>query len=248
MSQPSDAPPAPPPPPPAPPTPQVPVPTVVVPGAPQLADALVPRSREALGGLRERLEQLNRQRRELEERRQELTNELSEAPVEARPGLLQRMQILDERILQLERDLAQTDRALAAAPAELLANTEDAEREMRERIDDAEEMAPIMFGVGVASALVLSRIFGWARRRRWGGRGAAGSDARGRERAGEPAARADDPRLAQLSQSVEAIALEVERIGEGQRFVTQLLAERAQHQQQLQQQLQQQAGVPREGR
>lgn len=37
---------------------------------------------------------------------------------------------------------------------------------------------------------------------------------------------ADDGRLARLEASVEAIAIEVERISEGQRFVTRLLAER----------------------
>lgn len=37
----------------------------------------------------------------------------------------------------------------------------------------------------------------------------------------------DDDRMARLEQAVEAIALEVERISEGQRFTTKLLAERA---------------------
>jgi hypothetical protein len=35
-----------------------------------------------------------------------------------------------------------------------------------------------------------------------------------------------DDRLARVEQAVESIAIEVERIGEGQRFVTQLLASR----------------------
>jgi hypothetical protein len=35
-----------------------------------------------------------------------------------------------------------------------------------------------------------------------------------------------DARLARIEQSVDAVAIEVERIGEGQRFVTQLVAER----------------------
>ena len=39
----------------------------------------------------------------------------------------------------------------------------------------------------------------------------------------------DEDRMARLEQAVEAIALEVERISEGQRFTTRLLAERAQH-------------------
>lgn len=37
-----------------------------------------------------------------------------------------------------------------------------------------------------------------------------------------------DDRLARLEQAVESIAIEVERISEGQRFTTRLLAERAQ--------------------
>lgn len=36
-----------------------------------------------------------------------------------------------------------------------------------------------------------------------------------------------DERLARIEQAVEAIAVEMERIGEGQRFVTRLLSERA---------------------
>ncbi len=37
---------------------------------------------------------------------------------------------------------------------------------------------------------------------------------------------AEDPRIEQLQQSVDAIALEVERIAEAQRFTTRLLVER----------------------
>jgi hypothetical protein len=54
------------------------------------------------------------------------------------------------------------------------------------------------------------------------------------ERAGRDADRADAPsrgaaaeaRLERLEQAVDAIAVEMERVGEGQRFVTKLLAER----------------------
>jgi hypothetical protein len=38
----------------------------------------------------------------------------------------------------------------------------------------------------------------------------------------------DDERMTRLEQAVESIALEVERISEGQRFTTKLLADRAQ--------------------
>jgi hypothetical protein len=39
---------------------------------------------------------------------------------------------------------------------------------------------------------------------------------------------ASDARLARVEQAVEAIAIEIERVSEGQRFVTKLLNERAQ--------------------
>lgn len=45
-------------------------------------------------------------------------------------------------------------------------------------------------------------------------------------------------RLTRIEQSVEAVAVEVERIGEGQRFVTQLMTDRAQRAQLVE-------GVPR---
>ena len=50
-----------------------------------------------------------------------------------------------------------------------------------------------------------------------------------RNAARHPAAvAAQDDRLARIEQAVEAIAIEVERISEGQRFTTKLLADRAQ--------------------
>ncbi|MGE5730185.1 MAG: hypothetical protein ACM34L_16385 [Gemmatimonas sp.] len=44
----------------------------------------------------------------------------------------------------------------------------------------------------------------------------------------KPTLAPSDERLARLEQAVESIAVEVERIGEGQRFVTKLMNDRAQ--------------------
>ncbi len=68
------------------------------------------------------------------------------------------------------------------------------------------------FGAGVLLTLIVGRVRRGLVRRR------ASRVA--------PAASADDPRIERLTQAVDAIAEEVERIGEGQRFVTQLLAAR----------------------
>lgn len=47
------------------------------------------------------------------------------------------------------------------------------------------------------------------------------------ERSDDRAHEASEARLARLEQAIEAIAVEVERVAEGQRFVTKLFAERS---------------------
>jgi predicted oxidoreductase len=47
--------------------------------------------------------------------------------------------------------------------------------------------------------------------------------------AGDLTGSAADARLSRLEQAVDAIALEIERISEGQRFTTKLLSEQARH-------------------
>jgi hypothetical protein len=80
--------------------------------------------------------------------------------------------------------------------------------------DEAAGIAFGTFGAGIVLAMLVGRF----RRRRSKTPPAAAQAAAMRL--------GDDPRIEQLTQTVEAIAEEVERIGEGQRFVTQLLASR----------------------
>ena len=54
------------------------------------------------------------------------------------------------------------------------------------------------------------------------------SNARHESRTGLGLSGVSDDRLARLEQAVDSIAIEIERISEGQRFTTKLLAERAQ--------------------
>ena len=91
----------------------------------------------------------------------------------------------------------------------------------------------VVVAMGVSVVGGLSAMAGqWYERRKW--------ERRLLERAGwnletpmppAPASRharapEDESRLERLEQAVDAIAIEMERIGEGQRFVTKLLAER----------------------
>jgi hypothetical protein len=79
---------------------------------------------------------------------------------------------------------------------------------------DAPEFIGIMTGMGLSFALVFPFARAWARR----------IEARGKT----PVLNASgDPRLERMEQAIDAIAIEVERIAEAQRFQTRLLSERA---------------------
>jgi hypothetical protein len=78
----------------------------------------------------------------------------------------------------------------------------------------------LLFGAAGSVALVTGLVGGWI---------GAQIGARRGVRAAQRDAALRDPQsaqLAQLGQMVEAIAIEVERVSEGQRFTTKLLAER----------------------
>ena len=211
----------PPSPPAAPGTPVASAPSAVIalPDGPIPLEAL-PRSPQEVQGLRERREILRDQLERATNRRAELVRvldgegerELSNA---ARTGVQQRLNVLDERIIQLERDQAATERLLSNAPPDVLASTVATARVEGQRVDEdvAVLTAFSTFGLGVLLTLAVGRL----RRRRAGRHGTITS---------ANAALPHDPRLERLALAVDAVAEEVERIGEGQRFVTQLLAGR----------------------
>jgi hypothetical protein len=170
-----------------------------------------PRSESELEELMAQREELSDQLTSVAARRRELAQEItatSDAGIRA--GLESRLGILDQRILQLETDLATTGRQLSSAPAELVALAESRDQG---RNDEGFEEG---FFAGGFSALGLALVVGFFLRRRWkrrrpAARGEIGADA--------------SPRLERLEQGMDAIAVEIERISEGQRFVTRLLSE-----------------------
>lgn len=76
------------------------------------------------------------------------------------------------------------------------------------------EVAIVAIVFGSVGSMVYPLVRAWARRME------------GRASASLPLAQIED-RLDRIERGVEAIALEVERVSEGQRFVTKLLAEKA---------------------
>lgn len=166
-----------------------------------------PMTARDLRALQNRREGLSDQLLSVQGRRKDVAEALKSADPAARPGLQERLAVLDERIVQLERDIASTGRELTSASAGLAAV---ADSPMRPDSSDGRA-----FGLGLLAGLVLVTLYSWMRRvgRRSGGMppGAIG--------------RGDAEQLMRLEQSIDAIALEVERISEGQRFTARLMAE-----------------------
>jgi hypothetical protein len=196
------------------------------------AAVVPPRTAREVEGLKVRRQMLAEQLEGAENQRQELTQSLQRvgdteegrSPDPAavsltRAGLEVRLKDVDARIIQLERDIAGTNRALTQASPEVLAAYE--QQRPREPVHHGPDEGDVVGGVfgGALLGMVLltagRRIRAWRRRRR----GQPAYDS-------VPAGVGPDPRIDRLTQAVDAIAVEVERIGEGQRFVTQLMAER----------------------
>lgn len=149
-------------------------------------------------------------------RRSSLATELnSTADPGARAGLESRIGVLDKRMIQLENDIAQTGQQLSSDAAARVAVTEQANNPMG---IDPDIVGPLvggfMFLVLMPIAIGVGRMF-WKR----GNHPPA--------LALPPAVAQSAERLSRLEQSVDAIAVEIERISEGQRFVTKLLSEKA---------------------
>ncbi len=184
------------------------------PAAPAVVGGINPLSSQPLGpqevsALRNARSELSRQLTSASERRNELMEQLKNAPAEGRAGLEQRIQLLDQRLLTLEGDIQTVGRQLALAPR---AGTEGQPSPFPpgrgQREFDPELVIPILaiIFVGVAALRLV-----WNRGRR------------------TPVAPQRDPqvdaRMERLEQAVDAVAIEVERIGESQRYQAKLLAE-----------------------
>lgn len=194
-------------------------PTPPAPPAPVLAGSegvtytiTVPRSSQDIAALRERRGELSDQLVSAAERRAAIADQLKTAEGADRSGLEQRMAVLDKRILQLESDIAETGQQLTSAPAGLIAASEAPfagfiQPHMVEKVS-------IMFTLFVLAPIAVS--IAWAIFRRT--MKPSPKQVEGGDR-GE--------RLERLENAVDAIAVEIERISEGQRFVTRLLTEQS---------------------
>ena len=171
----------------------------------------IPMTRQAIHDLKAQRSELSDQLVSAASRRRTLASQLSSTPPgPARSGLEQRIIVLDQRLAQLESDIAATGKQLTAAP---LGSTELGDPFQGGDIPD--NVAAVAGGF---TFLVLFPMAIAMARRIWKRTGS------------EPARQFQlpahfDQRLERLEQGVDAIAIEIERVTEGQRFVTRLLSE-----------------------
>lgn len=168
----------------------------------------IPLSMGDVRWLRARRSELAEQLSDAKDRREAITDEWGETPSAIQAGLAQQVSQLDERILRLESELAQTEQILTGAPSSFLAASEPPPQFSGGGDDDAWVAIPALLILFVLFPIV----FAYARRI-W-------------KRTGTPRVNpAEAGRLERIEQAVEAIAIEVERVSEGQRFVTKLLSD-----------------------
>ncbi|MFN9205317.1 MAG: hypothetical protein ACK6DP_19935 [Gemmatimonas sp.] len=155
--------------------------------------------------------ELRSQVERLEEQRGDLANSLrsEEATATERAGLESRLRETDARLSSLEQQLAQADLSVAKAAAVPGAVVEPPPVK-RDGPPEEVFMIPIVFTIFVLAPIAIAYA-----RRIWK-RGATVI---------APIPREVTDRLDAMGQAVESIAVEVERIGEGQRFLTRVMSD-----------------------
>jgi hypothetical protein len=193
----------------APPLPPVP-PATPVTEIPQ-AFTRVPSNSQELQALRAQRSEVSSQLTSALRRRSDLAEQMETASPSERPGLEARIQQLDGRILELETQLARAGQLISSTPGEILTSTSN------NNFGPFNNMRPDITAISIVLTIfVLCPLAIAAARLLW-------------KRATNPPPAIDketSERLRRLEAGVDAIAIEVERISEGQRFVTRLMSER----------------------
>ena len=194
------------------------------PPATPVGQIAVPTTRAELDGLVAKRAELESQLRSLTDRRQELFSQRQRMGRQEGQGHDSRMAVIDEQTTRIEREVLNLNTAIAEGMANVPMSSDalTAQRPNRELIREVRSGAEdavisTMFGsaAGLLGIYVLWRGF-----RRWIWK---------KKPAPAPVISVPDqsPRLEQLQQSVDVIALEVERISEAQRFLAKVINERA---------------------
>lgn len=183
-------------------------------GTPQATPAPPVTSANASANLALKRAELRDQLNELAARRNQLLAQRSGATLQKTAELDGRIALIDTRTAQLEQQLFATNdmitRGLTDGSAVVQTNTDQA---IRDATRSATREAARSATLGIVAVLALFMVW----------RGARNFFRRNRRAEALPG---NSTQLAQLQQSIDAIALEVERISEAQRYTAKLMNER----------------------
>ena len=172
-----------------------------------------PMSAQEVAALRARREVLSDQLRSADGRRKELSRLVKNATGADKAGLEQRIGVLDARLARLENDIDETGKLLASAPAALASSRQAPDFGFTNQRGKMQDVIPI---VAILSVFVFFPMAIAMARNIW-------------RRGSLPVPTGPDresmQRLERMEQAMDAIAIEIERVSEGQRFVTRLLSE-----------------------
>lgn len=171
-------------------------------------------TRQDVAALRARGQELSDQLSSVVSRRRAIIGRLKNTSDADRVGLEQRLGVLDGRIVRLESEIEENGKQLASLPAALVTSSKQSMGINPSNVDRViDKMVPIVviFTLFVLTpiALSISRYF-WKR-------GSVPRHAPGNLESAQ--------RLERMEQAIDSIAIEVERVSEGQRFVTRLLSD-----------------------
>ncbi len=173
-----------------------------------------PKTGADLAALRERASTLSSQLGSATGRRKDVARELDRAPVGvARQGLEDRLRVLDQRIAQIEKDIEVNSRLIANAPLSL---GSEAASSSDPTLAPGQLSSGQITGISIVGTIAVGMPLAIGIARTIFKRVGAPKPA--------PQILESAQRLERMEQAIDAMAVEVERISEGQRFVTQLMA------------------------
>ena len=171
-------------------------------------------TRQDVDALQARRSELTRQLDRSTRQRREISEQLRRADGANKLGLERRITELDGRILRMESEIDEVNQQLASTDATRIASTapprENAPRNPFHNVDVEPIIITFTLFVLCPVALSISRLI-WKR---------------GSVRTQAAQSPESSQRLERMEQAMDAIAIEIERVSEGQRFVTRLLSER----------------------
>lgn len=174
----------------------------------------VPRTAAEVSALLAKRSELSTQLQSAASRSRSLTNQIEQAPNEAKPVLVENLKAVNSRLITLETELGNVGWQLANIPPGV-ARVSIAPPPLPRNVMTSEQITAISI-VGIIFvlapiSLAIARLV-W---RRAIGRVHTAADTDAAQR------------LKRMEHAVDAMAIEVERISEGQRFLTQIFAKEA---------------------